>query len=282
MKKIVVLLMIYLCMTTASAWGENALDFYNQGLASRLSYKKIEYFTKALQLDPNLVDAYEQRAIHFYFQRRFEKAIKDYTRVIELKPGGVEAYRMRAMTFLRKAHGQGMIAEITRLIHRQRSPGTPEDKDSLERALGDFSHTIELDPHMAKAYSYRAEAYRLYGKIDEAILDATKALQLLGDRESTANAYNVLAQVYRQLGKDEQYEAAYSKFVSLDPYSPDYPPLNVPIILKAYTPNTESLEAVGRLGLLGLIVISFVVIFQLKLRVPNKKDKSKTEDLDNS
>lgn len=37
-------------MITASAWGENALVFYHKGLASRLSYKKIEYFTKAHQV----------------------------------------------------------------------------------------------------------------------------------------------------------------------------------------------------------------------------------------
>ncbi|UCD33197.1 MAG: tetratricopeptide repeat protein [Desulfobacterales bacterium] len=280
MKKIVILLTM-LCITTTAAWGKDAWHFYNRGLESRLSYKKIEYFTKALQMDPNLVEAFEQRAIHYYFQRRFDQAIEDFSSVIKLKPDTVNGYFMRAKAFLKKAHGQGMMAEINRLIHRYRTPGEPEDRASLEKAISDFTHAIELDSQMAGAYSYRAEAYRLNGKIDKAILDVTKTLQLQGDQKSIANAYRVLAEINRQMGQNEQYEAAYSKYVELDPYSPDYPPLNVPIILKAYTPNTNSLKAVGRFGLLGIIGISFVLIFRLKLKAPKKSDKNKPEDLDN-
>jgi hypothetical protein len=55
-------------------------------------------------------------------------------------------------------------------------------------------------------------------------------------------------------------------------YKPDYPPLNVPIILKSYIPGAESLKAVRLFGLIGIIVISFALIFQLGLRAPKKKD----------
>ncbi len=271
MKKIVVLTIIYWCLTVALTWGQDAMDFYNRGLASSLSCKRIKYFTKALQLDPNLVPAYEKRAIHYYFQGRFDNAIGDYTRVIELKDRKAQAYQMRGRAYLQKAHGEGMVAEIKRLVHRHYRPGEPENKGLLAKAIDDFSRAIELEPQMAPAYSYRAEAYRLMGNTDQAILDATCALKLEGGPKSTANAYHVLSLVYRELGENALYESAYAQYVEVDPYSPDYPPLNVPLILKSYIPDTKTLKVVQRLGLCGLIVIAFAVIFQLEIRAPKKK-----------
>jgi len=270
MRKIFVLTTTYLCLAAAVAWGQDAVDFYNRGLDSTLSYKKIKYFTKALQIEPNLVPAYEKRAPLYYFQGKLDKAIADYTTVIELKTFPPDAYKRRGLAYLRKAHGEGMMAEIKRLVHRHRHPGVPENREYLEKAIDDFSRAAELEPQTALAYSYRAEAYRLVGMIDKAILDANRAIQLAGDPKNIAHAYDVLALIYRQLGQNERYEAAYSNRVKLDPYSPDYPPLNVPLILKSYTPNAETLKVVSRLGLLGMIVIAFAVIFKLKLRAPKK------------
>jgi tetratricopeptide (TPR) repeat protein len=272
MRKLFVLTTTYLCLTAAVVWGQDAIDYFSRGLESSLSYKKIKFFTKALELDPNLVPAYEKRAIHYYFQGRLDNAIEDYTRVIELKDYKTDAYQRRGMAYLKKAHGEGMMAEIKRLLHRHRRPGVPENKDFLERAIDDFSRAIELEPQMAPAHSYRSEAYRLIGKTDQAILDATRALQLPGDPKSNANAYHVLSLIYRELGQSALYESAYAQYVEADPYSPDYPPLNVPLILKSYIPNTKTLKVMQRLGLLGIIVIAFAVIFQLAIRAPKKKE----------
>lgn len=272
MNKTIVFAIIYLFLAVAVATGQDAMEFYNRGLKSSLSYKKIEYFTKALQIDPNLAEAYEQRAIHYYFQERFDRAIEDYSRVIELKPYHADAYCMRGMAYLKKAHGEGIMAEINRLVHRHRQPGVPENRNLLVKAIDNFSRAIKMDPQMATAYSYRAEAYRLNGNIDEAVLDVTRAIELQGDQKNTAHAYDVLALIYRQLGQNELYEAAYNKVVELDPYSQDYPPLHVPLISTSYTPNADSLKIVRLFGLIGIIVISFALIFKLGLRAPKKKD----------
>lgn len=270
MQKAFVLTITFLFLTASAGWCLDAIDFYNRGLDSTLSYKKIEYFTKALQLDPNLVPAYEKRAILYYFQGKLDKAIADYTRAIELKTSPTDAYQRRGLAYLRKAHGEGMVVEIKRLVHRHRRPGVPENLDFLKKAIDDFSHAIALEPQTAMAYSYRGEAYRLIGKLDRAINDANRAIQLSENAKISAHAYDVLALTYRQLGQNERYEAAYSNRVKQDPYSPDYPPLNVPLILKGYTPNNETLKIVSRFGLLGMIVIAFAVIFKLALRAPKK------------
>ena len=48
-------------VTGSLAWGQDAIYFYNRGLESSMANKRIEYFTKAIQLNPNLAEAYEKR-----------------------------------------------------------------------------------------------------------------------------------------------------------------------------------------------------------------------------
>lgn len=259
-------------LAAAAARAQNASEFYRRGLDSTLSYRKIMYFTKALQLDPDYVPAYEKRAIHYFFQGQFDKAIADYSRVIDLKAQPANAYLRRGLAHLKKAHGEGMMAEINRLVHRHYQPEVPENQGLLEKAVDDFTSAVDFEPQMAKAFSYRAEANRLMGLTDRAVRDANRAIQLAGDTRSTAHAYHVLSLVYRQLGKNDLYEAAYANYVQLDPYAPDYPPLNVPLVLKSYIPNAESVELVRRLGLYGIIIIAFALIFQVHLRAPRKKE----------
>jgi tetratricopeptide (TPR) repeat protein len=151
------------CLLSTTAWSQDDIEFYNRGLKSSLAYKKIEYFSKAIQANPNMAEAYEKRAIHFYFQRRFDKAIQDYTKVIELKPHSVDAYLMLGRAYLRKKKGSGIKGEIKNLALNLRKHQIGEYNQSLERAIENFSRAIELDPQLASAYSYRADAYRIKG-----------------------------------------------------------------------------------------------------------------------
>ena len=95
MKKMLIAVLTYIMVTTSVAWAQDAMHFYKLGLDSSLANKRVGYFTKALELNPKLVEAYEKRALHYYYQRRYDKAIRDYTKVIELKPDAAQAYRMR-------------------------------------------------------------------------------------------------------------------------------------------------------------------------------------------
>ncbi len=270
-KKIIAATLASLFLTITAAWGQDAMEFYQRGLRSSLAYKRIQYFTKALQLNPKLAEAYEKRAVHYYFQDRLDEAIEDYNRVIELKPERVNPYVMRGLAYLKKGHGEGFFAELHRLARRIRKAPPSESREYLERAIADFSRAIELDPQLAKSYSYRAEAYLFRGMIDQAIRDANMAIQLRKDPHSTAVAYATRAEIYRRLGQYDLYETDVRRAAELDPYSPDYPPLHVPLMF-GYPLDYGKLEALRWLGLLGIVVLTFVVIFQLRLRVPKKKE----------
>jgi tetratricopeptide (TPR) repeat protein len=235
MRKILVTISIYVMLTASVAWGQDAMYVYNRGLESSLAYKRVEYFTKALQLNPNLVEAYEKRAIHYYYQWKYDKAINDYTKIIELKPRSVEAHKMRGLCYLKQ--------------------------EKLEGAIADLSHAIELDPQLASAYGYRAEAYRLKGMAEEALHDSTMAIDLRGDPRTIASAYRTRAKAHQQLGHDKQSDADFDKSFELDPRYAIY----------RYFASTSNLEGLRRIGLLGIITLSFIGIFRLGLHAPSKK-----------
>jgi tetratricopeptide (TPR) repeat protein len=235
-----------------------------------MAYKKIEYFTQAIQLNPNLADAYEKRALHYYFQRKFDKAIQDYTKVIDLKPREINAYLMRGISYFKKEKGSGIRAEINNLTINLAKKKTREFSELLERSIRDLSYAIELNPELATAYSYRAEAFRLKGMTEPAMRDATMAIHLHRDDKSIARAYRTRAKIYRKLGQIDLSEDNFRQSVKFDPYVPDFPPLHVPII-NPYISNTSNLKRIGSMGLLGIVIIAFVLIFKLTLPVPKKK-----------
>ena len=271
MNKAILVTMACLHLSVAAAWGKSARDFYERGIESSIAQKRIYYFSKAIQLNPGLVDAYEKRAIHYYFQNQFDKAIRDYTMAIELKPEEAKAYVMRGLAYLKKGHGQGLFAEIGRLTRRLQKVATTKHAECVEKAIMDFSRVIELNPQLASAYAHRAEAYLVRGMIDEAIRDSTTAIDLRKDQQSTAEAYAIRAEVYRRLGKYEQYEADLREAVALDPYSSDYPPLHVPLMLR-YPVDSINLKGVRCIGLVAIIVIAFLVVFRITLKAPQKTD----------
>ena len=271
-KKTIPVIIIYICLAITPAFGQNAMDFYNRGLKSSLTYQKIEYFTKALQLDPNLVEVYEKRAIQYYYRRWFDNAIQDYTKVVELNPHNPDAYLMLGLSYLWKGKGQGIKGEIDHLISTIWKQKIPEYRKLLDRAIECFNRAIELDPQLASAYSYRAVAYHIKGMTKEALHDATIAIQMQGDNRSIAKAYATRSMIYRQMGIYESSEADFRKSVELDPYLADFPPLHVPLIYPGLGETTNP-KLVGRMGLFGIITLIFVIIFKITLPPPKKRDK---------
>ncbi|MGD8372584.1 MAG: tetratricopeptide repeat protein, partial [Syntrophobacterales bacterium] len=257
----------YLALAATAGWSHDAMDFYDRGLKSSLANKRIEYFSKAIELNPNLAKAYEKRAIHYYYQRKYDKAINDYSKLIELEPLEADAHRMRGMTYLRKQKGGWIKAEIDSLRSYFSKQGLPRSGELLEKAIEDFSQAIELDPKLASAYSYRAETYRLMGMTKEALRDSKVAINLGGDSLSIASAHATRAKIYGQRGQRELSEAEFNRAMELNPRFYVFG-----FFVLRYSDNMPSLDAVQRVGLLGIIAVAFVLIFRVTLRAPRKEE----------
>ena len=265
MHKILFAALAYLSLTATASWSQDAMDFYNRGLDSSRANKRIEYFSKAIELNPNLAAAYEKRALHYYYQRKYDKAINDYSKFIELKPLEAAAYLMRGLTYLKKERGGWIKAEIDSLRSYFSTQGLPRSGVLLVSAIEDFSQAIELDPKLASAYSYRAEAYRFMGMTKEALHDSMVAINLGGDSLSIASAHATRAKIYGQRGQHELAEAEFRKSMELNPRFYVFG-----FFLLRYFDDIPSLESVHWFGLVGIIVVAFVFIFQVTLRRPKK------------
>ncbi len=112
----------------------------------------IERHSKAIELNPDFVEAYFDRAHVYLLIEDFDKAIEDFNRAIELNPDHAYTYVQRGRTYRRKGCD--------------------------DRAIKDFNRAIELDPGDAFVYVQRGEAYFNKGCDDRAIDDFRRAIEL--------------------------------------------------------------------------------------------------------
>jgi DNA-binding SARP family transcriptional activator len=230
MKKLTFFFLMFIGLVAAQAHDMEALKYYNLGLSSTLTSKKIEYFTEALRLNPALVDAYEKRGLLYYFQEKYDAVIHDFQRYIELAPGKAEDYRMLGLGFL-KTH-----------IYNQ--------------AIDNFTRAIKLKPNCADAYADRAEAYRLLGRYDDAIRDSTKAIEIWADPGTMSDAYRTRAKSYLAIGKRTEAFADNLKVTSLDPRYPKF------------LDKSQPMSFIGAMCLFILNAIVFWFLFELRPGLP--------------
>jgi tetratricopeptide (TPR) repeat protein len=247
MKKLLVAIVLY--FIAMPAWGYNAAYFYKLGLNSTLSNTKINYFTRAIELNPELSAAYEERGMLYYFQEHYNKMIRDFLEVIKLSPDNANGYAMLGVAYFQK--------------------------NDYDLAVSNLTRAIELKPNLAEAYGYRAEAYRIKGMLDLAVKDATRAIEIGGRKRTIGKAYSTRAKAYRELGENERAEADLQKAVDLDPAYDIYRLFTTTEYLADFAGRSGSVKGIGLMGAAGMIAIFFVAIFKLTLPPPKKRNKNK-------
>lgn len=108
--------------------------------------RKIELYTKAIELNPNDAEAYNNRGCAYDDKGEFDKAIKDYDKAIELNPNYAKTYNNKANSYL--------------------------EMGILEKALEMANIAIDKDSKRAPIYDTRAD---IYVAMAEKEADETKA-----------------------------------------------------------------------------------------------------------
>jgi tetratricopeptide (TPR) repeat protein len=86
MQQKIVCFLIFLMLSALPAYGMEAMEYFNLGLEGDLTYKKIEYFTKALELNPRLAVAYGTRSKVNWEIGRDKEAYADHRKAVNLDP----------------------------------------------------------------------------------------------------------------------------------------------------------------------------------------------------
>jgi tetratricopeptide (TPR) repeat protein len=237
MQRKIICFLIFFMLSALPVHGENAMDYFNLGLNSNLTPTKIKYFSKALELDPNMEKAYEKRGMLYFFQEKFDHVIQDFQAYIRLAPPKAEAYRMLGMGYLKSGF--------------------------YEQAIDRFNRAIEMEPELIGAYAYRAEAYRLSDKYEESIHDSTMAIALIGDGRTKSDAYRTRAKAFREIGRNDLAIADVNAAWDIDPRVP----LWWRYFLKSFNP--EEMRNIAPFLIIGICI---VLIFGLKFKPPEKDD----------
>ena len=133
---------------TAEWHAQQAYELNEQGRHD----EAIEECNKAIELDPNLALAYNNRGAAYLYKGQYDLVIADCNKAIELDPNLALAYNNRGGAYI--------------------------EKGEYELGITDCNKAIELDPNMAESYYNRGWAYKEQGKNAEAIADFEKFITL--------------------------------------------------------------------------------------------------------
>jgi tetratricopeptide (TPR) repeat protein len=170
---------------------QSAKEYIKQGqeAANKGNYKQaIDFFTKALEINPNDVDTYIARAWAYYKLKDYKNASYDFTKAIELNrfDNDAEAYYGRGCSYY--------------------------NLKSYDQALFDLNRAIELKPNYAEAYNTRGWLYYNKKDYDKAIADFTKAIRY---DSKNADAYYGRGSAYRKKGDNEHAQKDLKKACEL-------------------------------------------------------------------
>lgn len=145
--------------------------------------KRAGRFGKSL----SLAERYYERGLHYFEKNKLDLALADLDAALEQDPKRAEYYVARGMILLQSqrpdeaeedfAYGL-KLDPMQWLAHYGRGMRAFEE-GKYEDAISYFSRAQKVDPNRPEIYSYRAVAFCLVGKGQEALRDAEVALQLL-------------------------------------------------------------------------------------------------------
>lgn len=146
---------IYDYEKSVSIYNKSPQAFYNLALAYDKSGNKItaiKYYTNALNLNPNYIEALMNRGIARFDVKDFSGAITDFSTFITLKPQNPLIYVLRANAY--------------------------DEIGNKQLAMADYQKAIELKYNFLPAYLNRAIAWFRQNNYQEAWKDILKAWQI--------------------------------------------------------------------------------------------------------
>ena len=192
----------YLCVK--EGMGEHALSALN----------------KAIDLEPDFVEAYNNRGAAKNLLGRHQDAIADYDITIRLKSDYAEAYSNRGTAKNLLGRHQDAIADYDKAIRLKPDyAGAYDGRGSTKYLLGrsqdaiaNYDQAIRLEPDDVHAYYHRGQANATLEKYNEAFADYNKVIYM---RPNYAEVYNHRGSLQVKLGHYRKAITDYTKAIQL-------------------------------------------------------------------
>jgi tetratricopeptide (TPR) repeat protein len=129
------------------------------------------YYSKAIDLNQNNAELYNDRSRCYYELSEYKDAIDEITKVITLNQNHAYLYNNRGLYFAKN--------------------------NEFDAALKDFNKAIDIDQNFTDTYLSRAQIYHELSRFDDAIQDYKTVIKLSQfDREKLCVSYYSLATIY--------------------------------------------------------------------------------------
>ena len=143
-------------------------------------------FNKALEINPNIAEAYSGRGATYVQKGQLDQAISDLNKALEINPKIAEAYVNRGLVYMDKGQHDQTISDCTKAL--EINPNILEaylnrglayvQKGQPDQAISDCNKALEIDPGYASAYVNRGLAYLSKKEIEKSWNDMNKAQEL--------------------------------------------------------------------------------------------------------
>ncbi len=185
----------------------------------------IAQYTKALEINPEHIDAYTNRSLSYSALKEFSLALRDLDAAIDIAPNDIMVRYYKGITFVKMKR----YAEAIEIFEAAQPLSTdPKQLARLlyqkglaykylkrpDEALASFNEAITQDLEFPEAYFSRALNSQQEDKWDEALADYTRVIELQPDN---AAAYYNRGIVYQKLDKDPLAVRDYTEAIKINP-----------------------------------------------------------------
>ncbi len=194
---------------------KEALEIFVKGKKMKQSNnreKAVQYFTEAIALDPNLVEAYRKRAAIYFAQNQYDMALVDLNKAISLDAYNPSAYKKRGILHAAMQKCQLAINDFTDSLRLKFDEQVCYQRGTEFKELGkydsaaqDFTTVINKNPNYIDAYIQLIDVLLLSTQYDKAMSVCSEAIKL----KATIDTYKKRGECYIYL---KQYEAALKDF----------------------------------------------------------------------
>lgn len=184
---------------------DEAIECFKRG-----EYEKgIQKSSKAIELNPKNVRAYENRASMYYTINKLELALDDINEAIKLQPEAKSQYILKASILLDLKKYQE-CSEVINIVQKRdannkiilltKASLVAGWKNDYSNSLVYINKYINEVPNPYYGYYRRSDIYYEMGEYEKAKKDALTVLKM---NPSIANSYAMLAKCYNKLGKPD-------------------------------------------------------------------------------
>ncbi|MCE7995287.1 MAG: tetratricopeptide repeat protein [Roseivirga sp.] len=199
--------------------GNNSLAEGNFKEATRL-------YTEALQKNPKMKEAFNNRGVAYYKDKKYTEAIVDYTKAIkEVDAYYMDAWRNRADAYYATGLYDDALKDLLFLGEAYPDSAWVDfnaglnfiAKKDYKRAINAFDKSLDKDSSNVEAVINKASAYYLFGYYDQAnrFLDDAEKLD-----PSLANIYNTRALIATDKGNYDEALIEVNKALELEINNP--------------------------------------------------------------